>query len=195
MHRYVRLAVAALSFGGVAALMAVLPQRDALAQARESATPVQAARTPAPPVDQIALTEKQVKGMLAASKEIDEITDNSPEDIDKLKPETIARLDIVARRCGLASYAEYLNVGQNISLALDGYDSVTKKYIGRDALIKTQIARIRAARKMSVPEKKDKISALTDALQFSTLPVKYKANIDLAIKYYDQIVATMRPGD
>jgi hypothetical protein len=75
------------------------------------------------PVRQIALTEKQIKGMLAASKDMDVITDNAPEDIDKLSAETTEKLDAVARRNGLASYDEYKVIGENIGLVFGGFDT------------------------------------------------------------------------
>ena len=75
---------------------------DALA--RDQAAQAQFASPNLPPVGQIALTEKQIKGLLAASKDIAAITDNAREDINKLSPETRAKLDVVARKNGLAGY-------------------------------------------------------------------------------------------
>lgn len=195
MSAFVRMTIAAWSIACLAASIVILSSSDTLAQAEEQTAPAQTAQRPVSAIKQVALTEKQIKGMLAASKDIDAITDNAPEDIDKLKLETIVKLDGVARRSGLASYAEYLNVEENVSLALGGYDSVTKTYVGRDALIKLRIARIHADKKRSTADKNEAITDLNGALQFAMPPVKYKSNIDLAIKYLDQINATMRQGD
>jgi hypothetical protein len=186
-----------VSFVCLIAFIAGLPEQNALAQANRPVTPAQAALTSVPRIEQMALTEKHIKGMLAASKEVDHITDSAPEDINKLKPETVAKLDEVARRCGLASYAEYLRVKDNVYLALAGYDRVAKKYVGYDAVVKAEIARIKADRKMSAFDKQEKITDLNDSLQpqFRFPPVKYKANIGLALKYDDLISSTMRAGD
>lgn len=195
MSALVRPVAAAFSIAGVVASIVILSCSGALAQAKEQTVPTQIAPRFVSTIEQVELTEKQIKGMLAASKDIDAITDNAPEDIDKLKPETIARLDAVARRSGLASYAEYLNVNENVSLVLTGYDPVTKRYVGREALINLRMARIQSDKKMSAAGKKEAITDLNDALQFSMPAVKYKGNIDLAIKYRGQIDATMRKGD
>jgi hypothetical protein len=100
-------------------------------------------------VKQMPLTEAQVQGVLAAAHSIYDITDNAPEDIDKLSPETVAKLDAVASKNGFASYDEYKTVRQNIGLVSAGIDPVTHKYIGREAVIRTQISRVRADKKMS----------------------------------------------
>jgi hypothetical protein len=143
-------------------------------------------------VKQIALTEKQVKGVIAASKDIDFITDNAGEDIGDLKPETIAKLDVVARRNGRASYAEYLNVSDNIGLVIGGYDTVSRKYVGKEALTRLKAARIRADRKMSATDKKEALDELSGQLPLEA--VEHKGNIPLVVKYADQLSATSR-GD
>jgi hypothetical protein len=156
---------------------------DALAQAQQQTAPAQLASPKPPAVRQIALTEKQIKGFLAASDDIHTVTDNAPEDIDKLSPKTIAQLDAVARKNGLASYDEYNTVSENISLVFAGYDTVTRKYIGKEALIKARIARVQADKKMSADSRKEALRDLKDDLQ-SPLPwVEYKNNIDLVVKY------------
>lgn len=68
-------------------------------------TPSSAASRQFFPVKQAPLTEKQILGVLDAADEIKVITDSAPENIDELRPDTIAKLDAVARKHGLASYA------------------------------------------------------------------------------------------
>src|SRR5262249_9832474 len=81
------------------------------AQAQIKQPPVQAApQKQFFPVKQMPLTAKLLEGYLAATDEIDEITQNTPEDIDKLSPATIAKLDAVAKKHDLGSYDQYLRV-------------------------------------------------------------------------------------
>ena len=47
-------------------------------------------------------------------------------------------------------------------------------------------------KKMSADGKKEALTDLNDQLQFSLPPVQYRSNIDLAAKYYEKFVATMR---
>jgi hypothetical protein len=118
-----------------------------------------------------------------------------PEDIDRLSPKTTARLDAVARRNGLASYDEYKTVSENVGLVFGGIDIVTRKYVGKDALIKARIARVQADKKMSADAKEEALQDIKDDLQFPLPKVEYKSNIDLVIKYADELEATMRGGE
>jgi hypothetical protein len=142
-------------------------------------------------VKQIALTEKQIQGMIAASKDIQKIFDYAAEDINKLKPETVALLDDVARKNGLSSYNEYDDVSNNVGLVLGGYDPVTRKYVGKDALIKLRIARVNADRKLSAEDRKEALQSLSDDRQLPLAPVENKNNIALVLKYIDKLSAAL----
>jgi hypothetical protein len=125
------------------------------------------------------LTEKLLQGCLAATAEIDETTDSTEEGTDKLHPETIAKLNAVAKKNGLASYDQYKQIGANAGLVMSGYDDVAKRYVGREALIKLSIARVKGDKKMSAEDKKESPTDLNDQLQFALLPLQYKDNINL----------------
>lgn len=145
-----------------------------------------------PTVKQISLTEKQIQGVIAASKDIQKIFDYVAEDINKLKPETVALLDDVARKNGLSGYEEYDDVSNNIGLVLGGYDSVTRKYVGKDALIRLRIARVKADKKLSAEDRKEALQSLSDDRQLPLAPVENKNNIALVLKYIDKLSA--EPG-
>jgi hypothetical protein len=194
MREFVRPAVR-LSVAWLLASMAIGSNSGALAQAQQQKAPTQVASPQLPPVKQIALTEKQIKGLLAASKDVDAITSSAAEDIDKLSPETTAKLDAVARSNGLASYDEYNSVSENIGLVLGGFDPLTRKYVGKGALVKKEMARVRADKKMSADNKKEALQNFKDQLQLPLAHVKNRRNIDLVATYYDQIVPTIREGE
>ena len=87
MHEFVRPVAAALSVACLAAAIAIAFAGDALAQANQ-APPNQTAPAPqaAPPqqptvkpVKQMALTDKQIEGVLAAQKDMEEITAKLPD--------------------------------------------------------------------------------------------------------------------
>jgi hypothetical protein len=194
MREFACPAVASPSFAVcLVVAIAVIPCSSALAQAVQT-VPAQLRHQPAS-IRQIALTEKQIQGLLAASNDMDAITDAAPEDIDRLSAETKAKLDVVARKNGLASYDEYLIVDENIALVTSGLDAANRKYVGKEARIVAQIAKVRADKKMSPVDKKETLTDLNDQLQFPLPPVRYKGNIDLVVKYYDRIDAKMRHGD
>ena len=139
MRQFVRPVATALGIACLAVSMAILSTGGALAQAKQAppAPAKQAAPAPEPEAKQIALTEKQIEGVLAAKKDFDAIGDKRPSDVP-------AELNAVAKKYGFASYADHETVVDNIKLVLAGVDPATKKYVGEEAVIKAGIARVQA---------------------------------------------------
>jgi hypothetical protein len=196
MREYVRPVAAAMSIACLVASMAIVSSGDALAQVKQGPgqqmVPAQAAPPPAQPpaLKQIALTEKQIEGVLAVSKDMDAITSKLPENA-KPDPKITAQLDGVAKKNGFAGYGEYNNVVDNIGMVLAGFDPATKKYVGSEAVIKAQIAQVQADKKMPAKDKKAALADLNDALKAPAPPIENKGNIDLVTKYYDKLAAVM----
>jgi hypothetical protein len=191
MREFVRPIAAALGVACLAAAIATASAGDALAQAKEpppqqTVPAAQAAPAQPPVVKQIALTDKQIEGVLAAQKDMDAITAKL---VDNAKPDPTmaAQFEGVARKNGFAGYDEYSNVLDNISIVLAGFDPATKQYVGIDVVIKAQIAQVEADKKMSPKEKKEALADLNDALKAPAPPIENKGNIDLVAKYYDKL--------
>ena len=184
----------ALTAFGVACLVSVTALASsgaAFAQAKQQPAPAQqAAPAQTPTLKQIALTDKQLDGVLAAQKDMDAITAKLPENTAP-DAKVMAQLDGVAKKLGFASYDDYNNVVDNISLVLGGFDPTTKKYVGNDAVIKTQIAQVEADKKMPAKDKKEALDELNEALKTPAPAIENKANIDLVGKYYDKLVAAL----
>ena len=162
----------------------------AFAQAKQAAPAPQAAPAQAPTLKQIALTDKQLDGVLSAQKDMDAITEKLPENTAP-DQKVIGQLDGVAKKNGFAGYDDYNNVVDNISLVLGGFDPATKKYVGTEAVIKAQIAQVQADKKMPAKDKKEALDELNEALKTPAPQVENKANIDLVGKYYDKLVAAL----
>lgn len=184
----------ALTALGVACLLSAASLTSsgaAFAQAKQQPAPAQqAAPAQAPALKQVALTDKQLDGVLAAQKDMDAITAKLPENTAP-DQKVIAQLDGVAKKHGFASYDDYNNVVDNISLVLGGFDPTTKKYVGPEAVIKAQIAQLQADKKMPAKDKKEALDELNEALKTPAPQVENKANIDLVGKYYDKLVAAL----
>jgi hypothetical protein len=192
MHAFIRPAAAAVSIVCLAASIAVLSTDSALAQAKQQMAPAQAAPPPGQPpaLKQMALTDKQIDAVLAAQKDMNAITDKLPQDA-KPDPKVIAKLGDVAKKNGFAGYDEYNAVLDNVSLVLGGIDPATKKYVGSEAVIKTQIAEVQADKKMSAKDKKQALDDLNKALKAPEPAVENKGNIDLVVKNYDKLNAVL----
>ena len=166
----------------------------ALAQPKPAPSGQMAPAQPAPPpLKQIALTDKQINGVLAAQKDMDAITQKLPPNTAP-SPKVIAQLDAVAKKNGFASYDEYNDVVDNISLVLSGFDPVAKKYVGFEAATKAQIAQVQANKQMSAKDKKDALAELNDALKSPAPAIENKGNIDLVGKYYDKLAEVLGGG-
>jgi hypothetical protein len=189
MRAFVRHLAAAL---GTACLTAAIAAGGALAQDNQAPPPAQAAPQQQPPaaVKQIALTDKQIEGVLAAQKDIDAITSKLP---DNAKPDlkVAAQLEDAVKKNGFASYEEYNDVVDNIGMVLAGFDPATKKYVGTEAVIKAQIAQLEADQKMPAKDRKQALDDLKEALKTPAPAIENKANIDLVAKYYDSLAAAL----
>jgi hypothetical protein len=188
MPEFVRPVAAVLGIAGLAALMAIVSTGGALAQAKQAPqmAPAQAAPPQPPAVKQMALTDKQIEGVLAAQKDMDAITAKLPDNA-KPDPKVTAQLEGVAKKNGFAGYDEYNNIIDNISIVLAGFDPATKKYVGTETVIKAQIAQVQADKKMSPKDKKEALADLNEVLKAPAPPIENKGNIDLVAKYYDKL--------
>ena len=202
MPDFVRPIASALGLACLAVSLAILSASGALAQAKQAppkqqAAPAkQAAPPPAAeaPLKQIALTEKQITGALAAVKEFDPITQKMPAG-GKPDPRIIAQLDGVAKKHGFASYDEYNSVVDNVGIVMAGFDPATKKYVGPEAVIKAQIAVVQADKKMPAKDKKEVLADLNAALKSPGPAIENKGNIDLVAKYYDKLAEALGEED
>jgi hypothetical protein len=201
MREIFRPAVCVLSVACLALVISAISSGEVLAQAKQAppkqSAPAQAAPPPAaeaPTVKQIALTDKQIEGVLTASKDVDAITDKIPDNA-KPDPKIDAQLDAVAKKNGFASYDEYNTVVDNISLVLGGFDPATKKFVGAEAVLKAQVAQVEADKKMSAKDKKDALADINEALKSPPPAIENKGNIDLVAKYYDKLAEVLGEGE
>ncbi len=202
MRSSIRLAAAAFTVTGLALAFTTTSSQSVLAQAAKQQAPAkQAAPAPAPqtaepapqPLKQIALTDKQVEGVLAAQKDLDAITDKLPQDAPpKPDPKVTAQLDDVAKKNGFANYGEYNDVVENVMMVLGGFDPKTKDYVVPEAVIKQQIAAVQADKKIPAKDKKAALDELNGALKQPLPAVENKGNIDVVTKYYDKLTAAMQ---
>jgi hypothetical protein len=196
MREIFRPAACALSVACLAIAISAISSGEVLAQAKQAppkqSAPAQAAE--APTIKQIALTEKQIEGVIAASKDVDAITDKIPDNA-KPDPKIDAQLDAVAKKNGFASYDEYNTVVDNISLVLGGFDPATKKFVGAETVLKAQVAQVQADKKMSAKDKKEALADLNEALKSPPPAIENKGNIDLVAKYYDKLAEVLGEGE
>lgn len=192
MPALLRPVLAALGVACLLSAASLASSGTAFAQAKQPPAPSQPApaQQQAPALKQIALTDKQVDGVLAAQKDMDAVTAKLPENTAP-DQKVMAQLDEVAKKHGFAGLDDYSTVVDNISLAIGGFDPATKKYVGTNAVIKAQIAQVRADKKMPAKDKKEALDELSQALKTPAPQVENKDNIDLIARYYDKLIAAL----
>lgn len=190
MREFIRPVAVTLSIVCLTASMAVLSTHSALAQAKMAPAQGAAPMGQPPAVKQIALTDKQVEGVIAAAKDMDALSEKMPEN-GKPDPKLMAQFEATAKKSGFASYDNYNNVVDNIGLIMSGIDPATKKYVGGAAVIKAQIAQVQADKKMSAKDKKEALDDLNQAAKAPEPAIENKGNIDIVVKYFDKLAAIM----
>ena len=173
------------------------PAKQAPAKAAPAQKQAEPSPQPAPPqFKEVALTEKQVEGILASQKELDEIAAKIPapkgNQPPKPDPKIIAQFEDVAKKNGFADYAEYNSAVETISVVLGGFDPKTKAYVGPEAVMKQQIAAVQADKKVPAKDKKAAVDEMTEMLKSPPPAIENKGNIDLVAKYFDKLTATMQ---
>jgi hypothetical protein len=99
-------------------------------------------------VKQIKLTEKHIRGFMAASEDMAKLYGGA--NPDKPDPKVEAQAAAVAKKNGFSSLDEYDDASMNISMIMSGIDPQTKKFTEPPEQIKKEIAALKADK--SVPE-------------------------------------------
>ena len=180
MNRLIRPVLTALTIACAAGAFASLTADRAMAQ--QGGAPQQ--------LKQMALTQKQIDSAVTAEKDMEALTSKMQPDA-KPDPKVLAQVDATAKKAGFANTDEYYSVMDNISLVYSGIDPATKKYVGPEAVIKSQIAEVNADKKMSANDKKQALEQLNGALKDPGPAVENKGNIDLVVKNYDKLSPIM----
>jgi hypothetical protein len=179
MNRLIRPVLTALTIACAAASFASVTTNRAMAQQQQGGE-----------LKQMALTQKQIDGAIAAQKDMEALTAKMQPNA-KPDPKVLAQVDATAKKNGFASTDEYYSVMDNISLVYGGIDPATKKYVGSEAVIKSQIAEVTADKKMSANDKKQALEQLNQALKQPEPAVQNKGNIDLVVTNFDKLAPVM----
>ncbi len=198
MHRIIGTITGVLSAGCLAILAASTLPGAAHAQAAKQPAPAQQAAPPpaaVPQLKQIALTEKQIESLLVAQKDLDAITDKLPEGAaDKPDAKLTAQFEGVVKKYGFASYAEYGQVVDNVSLVMSGIDPKAKTFTDPPVLLKKQIAAIEAEKNMPAKDKKAALDEMKEAEKYA-VSVQFPENVKLVTKYYEKLVAALEEDE
>ena len=141
-------------------------------------------------IKQIQLTEKQVQNYIASQKEIAALVQKFPgRPGEQPDPSFLAGIEAAAKKHGFASLAEFGDVSENISLLMNCIDPKTKVFSEPKVALQRDIDELKTSNAIPEPQKKQMLQDLNEALKVAE-PIKYRSNIELVTKYYDQIDTT-----
>ena len=135
---------------------------------------------------QIELTDDEVSRYVGSLDDMQKAMGDVAADAADPDAKTMAKLEALARKHGFRSFDEFNDVAGNISLVVDGIDPDSKTYVGQEKLIQKAIDELKADTKLPDADKATAAKDL-DAQLKAIAPLKYKTNIDLVLKHYDQI--------
>ena len=158
-----------------------------------TAAPLQLAQAEPTQAKEVALSQQQIDGIIAAQPQMQAIESKLPQGAeDKPDPKVEANLEGVAKKNGFSGLGEYADVSSSIGLVMSGIDPETKAYVGPEAVIKKQMAQVKADTSMPPKEKKEALDELAAALQPAAAAKPSRNNIDLVTKNFDKLNASMQ---
>lgn len=143
---------------------------------------------------QIALTQKQIDGLIAAQPEIAAAQPQSAGS-DQPDPKMQAKMEAIVKKHGFSSLEEYGEVSDSIGIVLAGLDPETKTYIGPTALVKKQMAEVQADKTMKPQEKAAAMKELKEAMAAGDGAKPPAGNPEIVSKNYDRLAQLLQGQD
>jgi hypothetical protein len=140
------------------------------------------------PPGQIQLTAKQIDQYIAAFKELTPLFEKLDASGGKPDPKLMAAVNAAVKKYGFKDLEEYDQVVVSIVAVLDGVDPKTKQYADPIEVIKKEIAAVQADKTMKPDERKKALESLNAELG-EVQTVQHPGNIQLVLKYFDQLNA------
>jgi hypothetical protein len=145
------------------------------------------------PVNQIKLTDTQVKNYIAAQPDLSTVAPKmlKLKEGDSFPPALQAELEGIAKKHGFASFAELDDVAANVSIIMAGLDAKTGVFTDAVDALKKERADVTADAAIAEPDKKRLIEELGEGIK-ATPPLLYKENIELVKAHRAEIEKALR---
>lgn len=137
---------------------------------------------------QIELTDKMVTSFIAAQKDFAPLASKLIEGGDAPDAALTKELEDIAKKHGFASFAEFEDVGANITVVLDGLDRATGTFTDPIEKMKKELEDIKADASIPAEDKKLAVDDLTQEIAQSK-PLEHKGNIEVVKKHVAEIEA------
>lgn len=139
---------------------------------------------------QIELTDSLVTSFIAAQKDYEPLAKKLSEAGEKLDDGLSKELDDVAKKHGFADFANFEDVGANVTLVLEGYDRESGTFSDPKTLMQKELEEIKADDSIPANEKKEILKDLEQ--EIAAVPeLQYPSNIDVVKKHLKEIEALL----
>lgn len=139
---------------------------------------------------QIELTDSQVTSFIAAQKDYEPLAHKLIEAGENVDDALTKELDDVAKKHGFADFADFEDVGANITLVLDGYDRESGEFTDPKVLMQKELEEIKADDSIPANDKKEIIKDLEQEIA-AVPPLQYPSNVDVVKKHIKEIEALL----
>ncbi|MFA5950664.1 MAG: hypothetical protein WC807_10310 [Hyphomicrobium sp.] len=130
---------------------------------------------------QIELNDKLVQSFIDAQKDFAPLSSKLAEGGEKPDPALTKELEDIAKKHGFTSFAEFEDVGANITIVLDGLDRTSGAYTDPVEKMKKELEEIKADASIPAEDKKLAVDDLTQEIA-AAQALKYKQNVDVVKK-------------
>ena len=139
---------------------------------------------------QIELTDSIVASFIAAQKDYEPLAKKLQAAGEKVDDSLTKELDDVAKKHGFADFANFEDVGANITLVLDGYDRESGTFSDPKTLMQKELEEIKADDSIPANEKKEILKDLEQ--EIAAVPsLQYPSNLDVVKKHIKEIEALL----
>ena len=139
---------------------------------------------------QVQLNDKQVQSFIEAQKDFAPLSSKLIEGGEKPDEGLKTQLEDVAKKHGFASFAEFEDVGANITIVLDGLDRSSGTYTDPVEKMKKELDEIKADDSIPAEDKKLAVDDLTQEIA-AAKPLQYKENVEVVKKHIADLESLM----
>jgi hypothetical protein len=134
------------------------------------------------------LTDQQVTAFIAAQKDFAPLASKLVEAGESPDEALTKELEDIAKKHGFASFAEFEDVGANITLILDGLDRSSGTFTDPVEKMKKELEDIKADDSIPPEDKKLAVDDLTQEIA-AAKPLEHKGNVEVVKKHVAEIEA------
>lgn len=135
---------------------------------------------------QIELTDAHIKNFLEAQADFAPLAGKLLEGGDKPDEALLAQLEEIAKKHGFKNFAEYEDVGANITIVLDGLDRKSGVYSDPVEKMKKELEEIKSDTTIPEEDRKLAIEDLTQEIA-TAQPLQYRENIEVVKRHVAEI--------